>query len=215
MNNIQQYKCVLTGAENVGKTSIVNRIIKNTFNENSGSTVGISFISKKTKVCDHKECNEKCNNEKCNNENCFINIEFWDTAGQERFASMISFYYRDASIVLLVFSWEEFEYTWNRLIQLYNEILEKSNAKIIIVGSKSDVSTSEKDIQLNIVKKFIDDDDKMNILDFIITSSKTGAGIKELLLLVTKYIKNKNINEKTYKINILEKYETTSCCVVS
>ena len=42
--NLQSFKVVLMGDSGVGKTSIVNRYIKDTFADNIVSTTGVSFF---------------------------------------------------------------------------------------------------------------------------------------------------------------------------
>ena len=45
-NNPKSFKVVLMGDSGVGKTSIINRYIKNTFEDNIISTSGVCFSSK-------------------------------------------------------------------------------------------------------------------------------------------------------------------------
>ena len=63
-------KCFLLiiGALGVGKTNILTRFTKNTFNLNYISTVGVEYIIKDIKL---------------NNQN--IHVKIWDISGQERF----------------------------------------------------------------------------------------------------------------------------------
>ena len=44
--NLQSFKVVLMGDSGVGKTSTVNRYIKDTFADNIVSTTGVSFFQK-------------------------------------------------------------------------------------------------------------------------------------------------------------------------
>ena len=64
-------KIALIGSVSVGKTSIVNRFIKNIFDEKNKSTSGANYSKKIVEV----------NNQK-------ISLDIWDTAGQERFRSL-------------------------------------------------------------------------------------------------------------------------------
>jgi len=67
INVSQKYKIVLLGDQSVGKTSIINRFIFDTFDGKDHPTVGIDFISK-TLYYDDKA----------------VKLQIWDTAGQER-----------------------------------------------------------------------------------------------------------------------------------
>jgi GTPase SAR1 family protein len=55
--NLQSFKVVLMGDSGVGKTSIVNRYIKDTFADNIVSTTGVSFFSK---ILEFPETRERC-----------------------------------------------------------------------------------------------------------------------------------------------------------
>ncbi len=53
--NLQNFKVVLMGESGVGKTSIVNRYTKGTFEDNLLSTAGVCFFSKILEFPDTKE----------------------------------------------------------------------------------------------------------------------------------------------------------------
>jgi GTPase SAR1 family protein len=56
-NNLKNYKVALMGDSGVGKTSIVNRYTKNTFDSNILTTTGVCFFSKNLFF---PETNESC-----------------------------------------------------------------------------------------------------------------------------------------------------------
>ena len=68
MSNIKCAKLVVMGDISVGKSSLLTRYIKNTFDQFNESTIGAAFF---TKIIEG-ESGEK------------VNLEIWDTAGQER-----------------------------------------------------------------------------------------------------------------------------------
>ena len=73
-----RYKIIFVGDANTGKTSIINRIIDNPFNETYEPSEGIDFISK---------------NIRFNGLN--IRIQIWDSAGQEKYRGLIPSYVRN------------------------------------------------------------------------------------------------------------------------
>ena len=81
-------KIITLGASNVGKTSIIKRIVNNTFSDEILSTM---TSDKYHLFRDYKKKNIK------------IKLSFMDTAGQERFCYLPKQYIRDCHIVLLVF----------------------------------------------------------------------------------------------------------------
>jgi len=80
-------KCILVGDAGVGKSSILNRILRNDFNPNIFSTIGVEFGATTINM---------------NDDSC-IKLQIWDAAGQERFRSIVQSYYRNAAVVVLVF----------------------------------------------------------------------------------------------------------------
>jgi len=96
-------KVVLLGESGVGKTSIIQRYINNTFTPGITTTGGATFS---TKLMKFEEENQE------------IKFEIWDTAGQEKFRSLANIFYKNASICILVYditrreSFEELENYW-------------------------------------------------------------------------------------------------------
>ena len=97
-------KVVLVGEAGVGKTSIIQRFITNSFNPGQRTTGGANFIEKKLEF---KDLNQK------------IKFEIWDTAGQEKFRSLARVFYNNASVCIMVYdmtnkkSFEELKNFWS------------------------------------------------------------------------------------------------------
>lgn len=75
----------------VGKSCLIKKAIKGIFEKNYNTTVGFEFLSLSVKI------NEK-----------IIKLQVWDTCGQEVFRSLISNFFRNASLAILVYSIDEF-----------------------------------------------------------------------------------------------------------
>ena len=78
----REIKIVLLGDSGVGKSSIAQRYVTDTFRPHGESTIGASFMSKMI-VNNGSPC--KC--------------QIWDTAGQEKYHSLAPMYYRGAAVV--------------------------------------------------------------------------------------------------------------------
>ncbi|KAJ3441948.1 ras-related protein rab-5c [Anaeramoeba flamelloides] len=160
-NSSQQteLKIVLIGASGVGKTSIVERFLKNCFNEQQRKTIGSTFLSK---VCVVDE------------KSYYLNI--WDTAGEERFHSLVKLYYRDTNIAILCFDITK-QSSFRELDHWYQELQTSAprNVILMIVGNKTDLE-EKREVQEKEIKDWVQ---KRNC-SYIETSAKTGSNINNL-----------------------------------
>ena len=171
------FKLTFLGDSTVGKSSILERIHRGTFDRHKDSTIGAAYVT--------HTCND-------------ILLNIWDTAGQERFMSLIPMYYRDADIVLLVFDLNN-EYTIDRVEHYMVELSNRKNDlyKCIVVGNKSDlVDQTEQDILDRKIKKIADNHPRINVVEYIYTSAKTNKNINELIDTITEQCKRPDMMDK-------------------
>ena len=83
-----QCKVVLVGESGVGKTSIINRYVTNTFNQKLTPTPGGSLAKKTVFLQDYNQS---------------IKFEIWDTSGQEKYRSLAKVFHKIADVCLLVY----------------------------------------------------------------------------------------------------------------
>ena len=117
------FKLILIGDSCVGKSNILLKYLKNQFNENSKTTIGVEFGTKNIII----------NNKR-------IKIQIWDTAGQERYRSITSAYYKGAKGALIVYDITR-KNTFDNIDKWITDLklnLDK-NICIIILGNKSDL----------------------------------------------------------------------------
>ncbi|KAL9826334.1 ras-related protein Rab-34 isoform 1-T5 [Geothlypis trichas] len=72
-------KIIVVGDLSVGKTCLINRFCKDTFDKNYKATIGVDFEMERFEVLGVP-----------------FSLQLWDTAGQERFKCIASTYYRGA-----------------------------------------------------------------------------------------------------------------------
>ncbi|EFW17752.1 hypothetical protein D8B26_004899 [Coccidioides posadasii str. Silveira] len=128
MSTSLEAKIVVLGAQGVGKTSLVQRYVKNSFSPTTtASTVGASFVTKR--VLDSTS-------------DTIVRLQIWDTAGQERFRSISRLYYRGANAGLLCYDITDensFQEMTGWLGELKGNLGEDNPIIIHVVGTKSDI----------------------------------------------------------------------------
>lgn len=182
-----QFKLVLLGDSSVGKSSIVNRFVKDSFDDFRESTIGAAFLSQTIIIADPTEEENK---------DITIKFEIWDTAGQERYKSLAPMYYRNSNAALVVYditqkdsldkarSWAE---------ELKNKVDDESLV-IYLIGNKVDLTEADEEKRA-VEKKVAQDYATENGLLFGEVSAKTGEGIKQVF---------QNIGEKLYQLKKTE-----------
>ena len=120
--SVTRHKVIFIGDENTGKTSIINRIIDNPFNDTYEVSIGIDFMSKNIRFRGQN-----------------IKIQIWDSAGQEKYKGLIPSYVRNSSIVFIVYDISRrtsFENVQNWISFVKN--IEKTT--MILCGNKTDLN---------------------------------------------------------------------------
>lgn len=118
------FKIILIGDSNVGKSCITIRSLKDTFNEKPYPTLGVEFFSSFIMI------NKK-----------IIKLHIWDTCGQEIYRSVISNFYKNVSLAVLVYSISSLS-SFNNIKMWVNEVKSNSSpqVKLILLGNKSDLN---------------------------------------------------------------------------
>ncbi|MBC1196306.1 leucine-rich repeat protein [Microcystis aeruginosa BLCCF158] len=153
---LNELKVLLVGEGDVGKTSLLKRLLHNTFNSGEPKTPGINI--EKWPLPQKPD----------------IRLNLWDFGGQKVMQTTHQFFLTKRSLYLLVLDnrkneqQNRLEY-WLKLIETYG-----GNSPVIIVGNCADENPPQVKIR-TLQKKY------PQITKLIATSCKTGAGIEELV----------------------------------
>ena len=123
-----EFKVVILGDTNVGKTSLVLRFTEGYYRENSRSpTVGAFFLTKRVQT----------------SSGITAKVQIWDTAGQSQFRQMAPIYWRNSAAILVCYdvsnvqSWE-CAVEWVKELRRDRNVCEK-NIVLALVATKSDL----------------------------------------------------------------------------
>ena len=164
------FKLIFIGDSSVGKSCLTTKAVKNNFEEYYQATVGFEFLTFNMKV------NDKV-----------VKLQIWDTCGQEIYKSLISNFYRNSSLAVLVYAIDNKE-SFTHVENWLNDLKSQANedVRIFLVGNKADLEEDRK------VTKEEGEKDKLDQhLDlFMETSAKTGQNARNVLVEAAKILYN-------------------------
>eukprot|EP01095_Lingulamoeba_sp_RSL-Kostka_P005961 TRINITY_DN1821_c0_g1_i1.p1 TRINITY_DN1821_c0_g1~~TRINITY_DN1821_c0_g1_i1.p1 ORF type:complete len:225 (+),score=59.33 TRINITY_DN1821_c0_g1_i1:83-757(+) len=193
----KKIKVVFVGGPGIGKTSLILRYIKETFEE---------YIPT---VCENFEKKVEYND-------LVYNFEFWDTAGNEDYDRLRPLVYPCTDIfVFLVSLVGDFSYNYSASVEAVKALWmpevsqAKTDAIFILVGTKSDLKLDpEMQEKADNPEKypgfqFIGKEEGENLaneigaVSFTECSSLTGEGVQDVLnAIVEAYVNNENSNDQ-------------------
>ena len=156
MDSLAVCKLVLLGEMACGKTSLVHRYVKGSYQENQESTIGAAFSTK----VEHN-----------------LKFELWDTAGQERYHSLAPMYYRSSSASVCVYditSRDSFERAKKWVSELKANV-DSPDLVIALVGNKCDLADDRK-VDEDEARAYAEEEGLL----FFETSAKEDVGVREV-----------------------------------
>ena len=189
-SSINNYKIVVLGDINVGKTSILSRFRYGSFDQSYMPTLGIDFFTKNLFYEDKT-----------------IRLILWDTAGQERFRSLIPSYLKNADCIIIVYDITNKD-SFNSLAHWLNDAKNNTieGTIFVICGNKIECSAQNgegiKEL-FNLIAKNLGESNFAKSEYINIDFSKNDNKLKEDSK--SNYIINRN-----YKNNQTEEYKNTA-----
>ena len=162
------FKLIFIGDSSVGKSCLTAKAVKNNFEEYYQATVGFEFLTFNMKV------NDKV-----------VKLQIWDTCGQEIYKSLISNFYRNSSLAVLVYAIDNKE-SFNHVENWLNDLKSQANpdVRIFLVGNKADLEEDRK-IPKEEGEKYKED---QHLDLFMETSAKTGHNARNVLVEAAKIL---------------------------
>ena len=179
------FKIIVIGDSGVGKSCLTTKAVKNNFEDYYQATVGFEFLTFNMKINEY-----------------VIKMQIWDTCGQEIYKSLISNFYRNSSLAVILYSIdnkESFEHEENWLNDLKSQA--NPDVRIFLVGNKSDLEEDRKVTKEEGLK--FKNEQGLDL--FMETSAKTGYNARNVLieaakLLYSDYLKYIEANPEGDKV---------------
>ena len=189
MKNLNEYaetfgndlKVILVGNASTGKTSIVDRYIKNIFINKKEATIAPNSLSKLIRK-----------------NNVIYRLHIWDIPGQDKSPALTSVFCKDSHVIIfccdtLVEQSRNDILTWIKSIK---EFIDISDLPMIIMENKCDLLGDENDYNKGIeeLKSFSDNN---NFLGAFRTSALNGYNVENAINFLVDDIINKIENNKS------------------
>jgi len=150
-------KIIVAGDGGVGKTSLLNRYVTDTFMEVMKMTIGTGFFTKVIET-----------------EDSTVSLQLWDFGGEKRFRFILPSYCKGAHGAILAFDMNDFTTLINldEWLQIIRE--NTKNPISFLVGTKVDIAGV---LDENFIQEYLQ---KNQLTKFIPTSAKTGENVDRL-----------------------------------
>jgi Ras-related protein Rab-11A len=151
-------KIIVAGESGVGKTNILSQFVRQNFNANAKTTIGVECVTKTLQINGQT-----------------VKVQFWDTAGQERFRAITSTYYRGAHGVLVLYDITNSS-SFSQVPRWLAELEKYGEQDIVkmLIGNKADLEES-RSVTVEEAQRLAE---KEHML-FMETSAKTAVNVNE------------------------------------
>ncbi len=156
------FKITVIGNGSVGKTSLIKKFTKGSFQKEYIKTIGAQFSEYDVEISEDK-----------------VRLLFWDIAGQDDFLFLRPSFYRESRATIIVFSLEENDLGKRSFesINAWHADIKKhcGDIPIIIFANKVDL-VDEHNLNKAKIQGVVKE---RNFLGYYLTSAKTGKGVHE------------------------------------
>ena len=175
--DLKAYKVIIIGMYGVGKTSILNSLMKKEVDREYEPTISIDIKNIQAEI------NDK-----------IIQMSIWDCCGSDKFAQNTPNLFKNTSIALLVYAINDKDKSFKDLESWYNKLKDLSYDSIIfLIGNKNDLE-KEREIKIEDAEIFKNNHDDIKI--FLETSALKCNNMDKLLDYIAISIYKKETDEE-------------------
>lgn len=160
VDSTPEYKIIIVGDSNVGKSSLISSYFDQPFDEETVQTMAPCYSSKEVQRSD----------------GTLISLQIWDTAGQERFHSINTAYFRECSVALICYNPLQSTAKQSCIYWANQIIRETQNVSLILCLMKKDLYQDKVEEYLSIGETIAQE---INALKVVALSSKLQSGVTE------------------------------------
>ena len=178
-------KIILIGFTNVGKTSIIQRYTRNSFESYKDITIGVEFMMKK----EYNFFPDKN-----------IDVCLWDTGGMERYNAMTKSFFKNVNGVIIVYDINS-EYSFTiakQWVKDVKKLISNKTVQIQLMGNKIDLE--KRCVSFEEVCDYAEE----NNIILTEVSAKSGQNViisfRDLIFRIIFFYKKEN-DEKSININ--------------
>lgn len=168
-------KVVLVGSVGVGKSSFINRFVKDEYRDYLETTIGAAYLEKVITTSVGK-----------------VKLSIWDTAGQEAYSSLVPLYFRKASAVIITYDITRGK-TYDDLRKWVKDVNMNITDDVIlcIIGNKVDMNEFRQ-VEKTVAEKYCSEIGAY----YFETSAKTAEGVTAVFDQIVKSILEARQKEK-------------------
>eukprot|EP00163_Fabomonas_tropica_P009315 TRINITY_DN1910_c0_g1_i6.p1 TRINITY_DN1910_c0_g1~~TRINITY_DN1910_c0_g1_i6.p1 ORF type:complete len:224 (-),score=49.56 TRINITY_DN1910_c0_g1_i6:225-896(-) len=156
-------KVIVIGDGSVGKTSLLDRYVRNKFKPTTRHTIGVDFAIKEIKLDDGSP----------------VKLKLWDIAGQERFQNMTRVFYKGSSAAAVVFDITnrgslQGAGKWKQDVDKKVTLEDGRPLPCILMANKGDLQDRPNTVTITEIEQFAE---KHGFKAWCVTSAKSGHGV--------------------------------------
>ena len=179
-------KVVFLGETRVGKTELINRSLRDKFNDHTTETISAEYGVKNITL-----------------EKMIVKLQLWDTGGKETLRFTVTPYIRDSSVAVVVYditSVDTFKGTDKWIEDVRTQ--RADDVVIVLVGNKTDLE-GKRQVAVKEGEKKAREMDLM----FVETSAKSGHNVENLFRRIAQSLKRSAMQLPVEEVN-----SSRTCC---
>jgi small GTP-binding protein len=126
------FRVLFVGDDSVGKTSLLQRYVENTFSDIYMPTIGIDFKISTVKL------NKKVTSTSSRSAEKVVKLQLYDTGGGDQFRNIVSAYYPNTDAVVIVYDISDID-SFRHVEKWLHDVHKNKDVPTFLIGNKTDL----------------------------------------------------------------------------